>query len=320
MVVENEWSLNLEQLMKRLLLICLVYCGCFVQAVAQSVDTNFMGMELTLDEFVVNAVHQGWDINAFIKRMREDTTFYKAFLGLRTITYTSDNEISFLDEYQNVYAHLENRTVQTMKGNCRNVVVAQEIVSGDYYDKKHEPRYYTAELFQNLFFRARQNECGMSDDIGQSHAVHNRLEKNKEQLKQLVFNPGTKVDGIPFVGKKASVFEAPSTQQLYDFKLSLVRYNGEECYFFQAIPKPEFRKEVVYQQLDTWFRLSDYAIVARDYALTYHTLLYDFDVYMKVRLEKVGQRLLPSSIDYRGNWHVFSKKRERARFNIQFDY
>ena len=306
--------------MKRLLLLCLVYCFCSFSLAAQLVDTSFMGMELTLDEFVVKAVHQGWDINAFIKRMREDTTFYKAFLGLRIKAYTSDNEISFLDEHQNVSAHLENRTVQSMKGNCRRVVVTQEKVSGDYYDKKHEPRYYTAELFQNLFFRARQNECGMTDDVAQHHESHNRLEKNKEQLKQLVFNPGTKVEGIPFVGKKASVFEAHGIQQRYDFKLSLVRYNGEECYFFQAIPKTEYKNEVVYQQLDTWFRVSDYAIVARDYALSYHTLLYDFDVFMKVRLEKVGDSLLPSSIDYRGNWHIFSKKRERARFNILFDY
>jgi hypothetical protein len=279
-----------------------------------------MGMELSLDEFVVNAMQKGWDLNGFIKKMREDTTFYKAFLGLRITSFSSNNEITILDEQQKVTAHLQNRSIQTMKGNCRSVLVTQEKVSGDYFDRIHEPRYYTAELFQHLFFRARQNECGMTDDIAQSHAAHNRLEKNKEQLKQLVFNPGTKIEGIPFVGKKASVFEEHGVRQRYDFKLSFVVYNGEACYFFQAVPKPEFRDEVVYRQLDTWFRVSDYAIVARDYALSYHTLLYDFDVYMKVRLEKVGQRLLPSSIDYRGNWHIFSKKRERARFNIMFDY
>ncbi|MFA6151164.1 MAG: hypothetical protein WC716_07590 [Chitinophagaceae bacterium] len=302
------------------LLIAFVFIVCSIRSFAQEVDTTIMGMHFMMDEVVIKSSKNGWDINAFIRRMKEDTTFYKAFLGLHIVPYTSDNEISFFDNNKKVTAHLENRTVQTMKGNCRTVTVVNEKVSGDYFDKKKEPRYYTGELFQNIFFRSRNNECGMSDEISKSHTAKGSLEKNKEQLKQLVFNPGSKVDGIPFIGKKASVFEENGVQQRYDFRIKFTQYNGEECYFFQAIPKEEYKDEVVYNQLDTWFRVSDYAIVARDYALSYHTMVYDFDVVMKVRLEKSGNRLLPSSIDYKGDWHVFSKKRERAQFNILFDY
>jgi hypothetical protein len=309
-----------RSLMIRRILFSLLALACFSIAKAQDIDTSIMGMHFTMDEIVVKAAKNGWDLDAFIRRMREDTTFYKAFLGLRVVTYTSDNDISFVDEKDKTIAHLENRTEQAMKDNCRTVIVNREKVSGDYYDKHQKPRYYTAELFQNLFFRARENECGATDNINATTVSKSRMDKHKEQLKQLVFNPGSKVEGIPFVGKKASVFEDKGVRQRYDFKLKFVQYKGEECYFFQAIPKEEYRDEVVYNQLDTWFRVSDYAIVARDYALSYRTMLYDFDVVMKVRLEKVGQRLLPSSIDYRGNWHVFTKKRERARFNILFDY
>jgi hypothetical protein len=287
---------------------------------AQDIDTTILGMHFTMDEVVIKSAKNGWDVNGFIRRMKEDTTFYKAFLGLRVVNYTSDNEISFADENNKTIAHLENRTEQSMRGNCRTVKISREKVNGNYYDRKKNPRYYTAELFQNLFFRVRENECGQSDNITSSTQAKGQMEKHKEQLKQLVFNPGSKVDGIPFIGKKASVFEDKGIRQRYDFRLKYVMYNGEECYFFQAIPKEEYKDEVVYNQLDTWFRVSDYAIVARDYALSYSTLFYDFDVVMKVRLEKSGTRLLPSSIDYRGNWHVFSKKRERAKFNILFDY
>jgi hypothetical protein len=287
---------------------------------AQEVDTTVLGMHFVMDEVVVKSAKKGWDLEGFIRRMKEDTTFYKAFLGLRVVPYTSDNEIVFWDENSKTIAQLENRTEQSIQGHCRTVKVRNEKVRGTYYDKQHNPRYYTAELMQHLFFRARTNECGTSDNIQSSNTRPGKIEKHKEQLKQLVFNPGSKVEGIPFVGKKASVFEDKGIQQRYDFALKLVPYNGEECYFFQAIPKEAFKDEVVYHQLDTWFRASDYAIVARDYALSYHTLLYDFDVVMKVRLEKLGTRLLPSSIDYSGNWHVFTKKRERAKFNILFDY
>jgi hypothetical protein len=288
--------------------------------IAQELDTTIMGMQFTLDEFVVKSAKNGWDVDGFIRRMKEDTTFYKAFLGLKVVSYTSDNAISFLDENATILASLENRTEQTTYGNCRTIVVTQEKVNGNYYDKQKNPRYYTAELFQNLFFRPRVRECGATDNIEIGSNAKGRMEKHKEQLKRLVFSPGSKVEGIPFVGKKASVFEDNGIRQRYYFKLRYVDYQGEECYFFQAIPKEEFKDEVVYNQLDTWFRISDYAIVARDYSLSYKTMLYDFDVVMKVRLEKSGQRLLPSVIDYSGNWHVFSKKRERSRFKILFDY
>ncbi|MBL7712023.1 MAG: hypothetical protein JNL13_06155 [Chitinophagaceae bacterium] len=299
----------------------LLYCVFMIMMVPESPaqDSTVSGLHIMMDEVVIKAAKNGWDLAGFIRRMKEDTTFYKAFLGLRVVAYTSDNEIRILDEDNKTLARLENRTVQTMKGDCRTVQVTNEQVSGDYYDRKKQARYYTAELFGNLFFRPRVNECGATDIIGRQARAKGKIEKNKEQLKQLVFNPGSKVEGIPFVGKKASVFDEDIAQR-YDFQLKFAQHNGEECYLFRAIPKPQYKDDVVYNQLDTWFRISDYAIVARDYALSYHTLLYDFDVVMKVRLEKVGQRLLPSTIDYRGNWHIFSKKRERSHFSILFDY
>jgi hypothetical protein len=306
--------------MKRLLILfCLLNLASLQQLRAQDTDTAVLGMHIMMDEVVIKAAKNGWDLNGFIRRMKQDTTFYKAFLGLRVVAYTSDNEIQIVDEDNKTIARLENRTVQTMKNDCRTVQVVNEKVSGNYYDRKKQPRYYTAELFQNLFFRPRTDECGATDIIGRQPKANGTIEKNKEQLKQLVFNPGSKVDGIPFVGKKASVFE-DGVAERYDFQLKFAQHNGEECYLFRAIPKEKYKDDVVYNQLDTWFRISDYAIVARDYALSYHTVLYDFDVVMKVKLEKVGQRLLPSTIDYRGNWHIFSKKRERSHFTILFDY
>jgi hypothetical protein len=107
---------------------------------------------------------------------------------------------------------------------------------------------------------------------------------------------------------------------MYDFKLILAEYDGEDCYLFTAVPKKEYKGEVVYNELSTWFRKSDYAIVARDYSLSYKTWVYDFNVQMKVRLKEINGRLLPSRISYGGNWHVATKKRERAQFLATVSY
>jgi hypothetical protein len=115
------------------------------------------------------------------------------------------------------------------------------------------------------------------------------------------------------MGDKAAIFE-PDVDKMYDFKLLSEMHDGVECYVFKAIPKKEYADDVVYNELTTWFRKTDYAIVARDYSLSYKTLVYDFDVRMKVRTMLVNGKLLPQYIAYDGNWHVFSKKRERVRF------
>ena len=107
---------------------------------------------------------------------------------------------------------------------------------------------------------------------------------------------------------------------MYDFKILSVEYDGEDCLLFSAVPKPEFKSDVIYNDLSTWFRKSDYAIVARDYSLSYNTMLYDFDVQMKVRLRNINGRLLPSRISYKGNWHIATQDRERTEFVMSITY
>ena len=146
-----------------------------------------------------------------------------------------------------------------------------------------------------------------------------QMEKSKYELKQLIFNPGAKVSGVPFMGDRASIFE-PGEAEKYDFKIVQDQYEGQDCFVFKITPKAGYEYAVIYDELTTWFRKSDYSIVARDYSLSYHTLVYDFDVHMKVRTKQVGNKLYPTSIDYDGNWHVVTKKRERVKFNVQITY
>lgn len=284
---------------------------------AQEKDTSF-SFPVQMDEVVVKAAKEGWDVQGFIKRMQHDTTFYKAFMSLKVVAYQSLNDIQIFDSDKEMVASMHAKGVQTVDAGCRTMKVEEEHTTGNYYKKNGSPRYYTGELLEHLFLK-KGTECGASDAVVKSTKEKGQIARSKEQLKQLVFNPGSKITGVPFIGDRASVFE-PSISKLYDFKLRFVLYNGEECYLFQAIPKREHLSEVVFNKLDTWFRKSDYSIVARDYSLSYRTILYDFNVQMRVRLQKEGERMVPSSIHYEGEWHVMTKKRERARFDIEFMY
>jgi hypothetical protein len=303
---------------KGLLLITLIALS--ISAFSQRKDTSIFAFPIQMDEVVVKAMKNGFDVAGFIKRVKEDTTFYKAFRTLHIVPYTSINDIRIYGKNSNVIASLSSTTKQSINGRCRSMQTVQEKITGDFYKRNGDYRYYTAELYAYLFF-TKKPVCGENNIVAgmENHRGSGQMEKRKWQLKQLIFNPGSKVGGIPFGANKAAIFE-PDAARMYDFRLLSVEYDGEDCYLFSALPKKQYKDDVIYNELSTWFRKSDYSIVARDYSLSYKTMLYDFDVVMKVRLKNINGRLLPSRIDYRGNWHVATQSRERASFTTVLTY
>lgn len=273
-----------------------------------------------MDAVVISAKRSGWDVDGFIKRVQNDTTFYKAFRSMRIVPYTATNDIKVLNKRGKTEASYHSITKQHRANGCRTMDTEDERITGKFYDKDGEYRYYTAELYDYLFF-TKGKVCGENDIIAGSLELKNesQLEKHKQKLKMLIFNPGSKVGGVPFMGEKAAIFE-PDVAKMYNFKLTSEEYDGEDCYVFKAIPKKGYEDDVVYEYLATWFRKSDYSIVARDYSLSYSTLVYDFDVRMKVRTRQVGEKLLPTHITYDGNWHVFTQRRERVKFTTTIVY
>lgn len=304
--------------MKRVLLLLVVLTAAHVSARAQQ-DTSAFSLPLQMDSVVISAAKEGWDVNAFIRRVRTDTTFYKAFRTLRIVPYTATNDIKMYNKREELIASLYSHTRQLRKNNCRSTQTIDEKVTGDFYKRNRQYRYFTAELFAYLFFST--GKCNETDIV--ANALQERepgfMGKSEWQLKQLIFNPGGKIKGVPFIGNKASIFE-PEIAKMYEFSLLSVEYAGEDCYLFRAKPKTEYKDEVVYNDLMTWFRKSDYSIMARDYSLSYKAGVYDFDVRMKVRLQKVGDKLLPLRIEYDGNWHVVMQDRERSKFSAVFTY
>ena len=296
---------------------------CSTTLFAQRKDTTVFIQPVLIDEVVINASENGLDLKEFINRIKTDTTFYKAFRTMHLVTYNAENDIKIYEKKGNtVKASLASETKQIYRDGCRTMNVLEERTTGDFYNKKREYNYYTAELYASLFF-TKGKVCG-EDNIVQgrldrSEKGKGSIEKNKAKLKQLMFNPGSKVSGIPFMGDKSALFE-PEIAKMYDFRLAAEDKNGVACYVFEASPKPEYKGDVVYNQFKTWFRVSDYSIVARDYALSYNTAVYDFDVVIHVDLRQVGNNLLPYYISYRGNWYAFSKGREKVSFSARFDY
>ena len=105
-----------------------------------------LGRETTLSEVVVR---KGLDVTSFLLRVRNDTTFYKAFRNLRVLNFTSLNDIKILDKKGSIKASLSSKTRQTRRNGCRTMKVLEEKSTGDMYEDG-QLNYYTAELYAGL--------------------------------------------------------------------------------------------------------------------------------------------------------------------------
>lgn len=301
----------------------ILFCLLLVSARLHAQDTTVVIDEhrFTLSEVVVR---NNFDYKTLLAQIKEDTTFYKAFRNLRVLGFSSYNDIKMLDRKGEVKASLFSKTRQNREEGCRTMDVLEEQVTGDFYDAKGRYNYMTPELYAGLFF-TKGKVCGENNIVkGRNISFSDKkgLDKHKEQLKMLFFNPGKKITGIPFIGDKLDLYDE-SAHKLYDYRLDVEEFHGNLCYVFSIQPKEDKVKSdrVVVDQMVTWFDMKTLEVLARNYSLSYKAGVYDFDVSMEVEMTKFNGYTVPKILRYKGNWNVIFKKRERAIFTATlFDF
>ncbi|MFN2438318.1 MAG: hypothetical protein ABR503_03895 [Chitinophagaceae bacterium] len=286
-------------------------------------DVEAVRRMVSLSEVVVRS---DLNIPKFLQRIKNDTSYYKAFKNLHVLGFTSLNFIQMKDKKGKVKASLQSKTRQNRKDGCRTMDILEEKITGDMVDASRNFNYYTAEMYAAFFF-TNNKICGESNIVeGTEHNVKDKsgLAKNKEQLKMLFFNPGKKIPGVPFVGDKLDVFDEDVARH-YNFTIDAADLNGQSCYVFTIQRKPDLtaaeKNDIVFDNITTWFNQKTMEIVGRNYDLSFDAGVYDFDVHMEVHMQKVGEYLVPHILRYKGNWFLFTKKRERGIFTATlFDF
>jgi hypothetical protein len=280
----------------------------------QTPDTAvFIGnYKITLDTVVVG---KNLDVARFIQRVKTDTSFYKAFKNLKVVNFKSLNDVRMTDKNGAIKATYFGRRQQTYANNCRTQKILEEQITGNLKDENNNYNYYTAQMYASLFF-TEQPVCNDNNIIGDvSFNVKNKsgLDKHKEQLKILFFNPGKRIPGIPFLSNKTGIYDADMAEY-YDMQIGHDIFNGTDCYFFKQKVKEDNQDDVVVDEMTTWFDAITYEIKGRNYSLNYSAGVYDFDVKMEVVISKIGQYLVPTVMRYNGNWKALFKPRERGVF------
>jgi hypothetical protein len=300
--------------------ILLIFLSSTASLKAQDTTVEFEGRKYILPEVIVG---NSKEYIRMLSRIKNDTTFYKAFRNLRILNFASFNDIKMLDKKHKIKASLFSKTKQVRQNGCRKTEVLEESTTGDFYTKKKEYNYFTAELYATLFFAPAEicGETNIVKGLDISAKGKKGTDKHKEQLKMLFFNPGKKIQGIPFMGDKVNIFE-PDAIQLYDFRIENNEYQGKPAIVFTARPKEGAdRDKIVIDSMTTWFDAATMNIMARTYTLSYSAGVYDFNVTMEVEMTQFGDLTVPKVLRYNGEWDVVFKKKERAIFTATlFDF
>jgi hypothetical protein len=302
--------------MKQFIFACLAFI-LFANTYAQDTTVIIENQKITLPEVFV---HNNMDYLSILRRIKNDTTFYKAFRNLRVIEFSSYNDIRILNKKdEGTKASWYSKTIQHRQNGCRTTEITEQQTTGDFFDKKGNYNYTTGEMYASIFL-TKGEVCG-EDNIVTGHAFSTTgksgIAKHMEQLKMLFFNPGKKIPGIPFIGDKLDLYD-DRAHKLYDYQLQFTDYRGSFAYVFTIKPKEDlsaFRKDdIVVDEMTTWFDYKTLEVLARNYILSYNAGVYNFDVNMQVEMTRVGDLLVPQTLRYKGNFGVVFKKRERGEF------
>ena len=246
----------------------LIFICCFSVPILSQVDEKIY-KSIELDTLTIFAKNE-FDTKAFIQRIKDDTTFYQSFKNLK---YYPPNAIGNLWVYNKRNKEKAFEKVAATQYRKKNLIwQTQKIIEskGKLRTKKGKYRFTTAEMYYNTFFPTDTlpvsiNMTNVKDEmVGKS-----KRSQYKHDLKLMMFNPGEDINGVPIVGKKMSIFDDDMIEY-YDYKISIINYNGIQCYQFSCIAKPEFKEhKTVTKYLITIFNKETMAVLNRQYSMRY---------------------------------------------------
>jgi len=255
----------------------------------------------------------------FIDAVVADTGFYKAFRNMKRYSFTAENSIYTYDKKNKVDGEIYRKVKHTIVNGKHKTEYLVKQDKGNMYKKDGKYQLYTVEMFDYIFNNAYNSDFTNADPLPGSGGKNDSY---KSKLKSLIFSPGRKITGLPFISGKTEIF-GPDMRQFYNYEFARGKYlDSIPVYRFKVIKKPSVADgDVMIKELTTIFDMRTFKILGRYVNMRYSNFLFDFDVQMNIELIPINGELLPAKVSYQGNWNIPFHKVERASFLIlQKDY
>jgi hypothetical protein len=250
----------------------------------------------------------------FIDAVLADTGFYKAFRNMKRYNFIAENRIFTYDKKNNVDGRIYRKLRHSNNNGKHEIEYLAKRDSGNIYKSNGKYQLYTVEMFDYIFMNDYNSDFIKGPALPGSDGKN---ESYKDKLKTLIFTPGRKIKGIPFISSKTEIF-SKDMRDYYYYQFARGKYlDSIPVYRFRAIRKSsEASNDVVINELTTIFDTRNFQILGRYVDLKYSNWIFSFDIQMNIELANFNGVLLPTKITYQGNWDIPFHKTERASFLI----
>jgi len=269
---------------------------------------------IVIDTAVANIVSHKLRAQDFIDAVVADTSFYKAFQNMKRYSFTAENRIYTYNKKNKVNGKIYRKLIHSTVNGKHQVQYIAKQDTGAVFKKNGKYQLYTVEMFDYIFMNAYKSDFvkgdGLPGDKGKNEGY-------KAKLKALIFTPGRKITGIPFLSSKTEIF-GPDMRQYYQYQFARGTYvDSIPVYRFRVIRKPSTSEDdVMIKEMTTIFDARNFQILGRYVDMKYSNMLFDFNVQMNIEMNNFNGELLPTKISYQGNWDIPFHKQERASFLI----
>ncbi|MBL4677077.1 MAG: hypothetical protein JKY70_12850 [Mucilaginibacter sp.] len=267
----------------------------------------------------VNIVSHRLRAQDFIDAVVSDTSFYKAFQNMKRYAFTAENRIYTYDKKNKVNGKIYRKIRHDIVDGKRQTTYLINQDTGAVKKKNGKYDLYTVEMFDYIFMNAYNSDFSSK---GASGGNKGKNAGYKAKLKALIFTPGRRISGIPFISGKTEIF-GPELRQYYNYEFARGTYmDSIPVYRFKVIRKPSTADDdTMIKEMTTIFDINSFQILGRYIDMKFSNMFVDFNVQMNIELNRFNGELLPTKITYQGNWDVPFHKEERASFLIvQKDY
>ncbi len=250
----------------------------------------------------------------FIDAVVADTSFYKAFYNMKKYAFIAENRIFTYDKKNKVDGKIYRKLKHSNVAGAHKIEYIAKRDSGTLYKSNGKYQLYTVEMFDYIFMNAYNSDFVKEPSLPGSGGKN---ESYKDKLKTLIFAPGTRVKGIPFISSKTEIFSR-DLREYYFYKFSRGTYlDSIPVYIFKVVCKPSTSDgDTMIKEMTTIFDIRNFQILGRYVDMKYSNIFFSFNVQMNIELAKFNDELLPVKITYQGNWDVPFHKVERASFLI----
>ncbi|WP_246230093.1 hypothetical protein, partial [Mucilaginibacter humi] len=233
----------------------------------------------------------------FIDAVLADTGFYKAFRNMKRYGFTAENNIYTYDKKNKIDGEIHRQIRHTIVNGKPKAEYLLKQDKGNVYKKNGKYELYTVELFDYIFDNAYRSEFSTDESLN----AGGKNGSYKAKAKALMFTPGRRISGLPFLSSKTEIFSR-DMRQFYNYEFARGKYlDSIPVYRFKVIRKPSTADgDVMINELTTIFDMRDFKIPGRYVDMRYDNLFFDFNVKMNIELIPFNGELLPAKMSYQG--------------------